>query len=101
TWIFKNADHKEFPASIHVLMEKFIHSDGTMTVFTDPSYPQYMIFDKDTQQIAPYEGSPIEDVVEEPMSIRERCLRFVRAIIIFIFNALGIEIPGFSATAAA
>ena len=101
TWIFKNADHKEFPASIHVLMEKFVHSDGTMTVFTDPSYPQYMIFDKDTQQIAPYEGSPIEDVVEEPMSIRERCLRFVRAIIVFIFNALGIDVPGLTTPKAA
>lgn len=86
TWIFKNADHKEFPASIHVLMEKFIHSDGTMTVFTDPLYPQYMIFDKDSQQITPYEGLPVEDVVNEPMSIKDYCLRFVNAILAFFFR---------------
>ncbi len=94
TWIIKDSSHKDFPESIHVLMEKFMHSDGTMTVFTDPAYPQYMVKDAETDQITPYEGSPVEDVVEKPMSIRERCLRFVNAILAFIFNALGIEIPG-------
>ena len=84
TWIFKNADHKEFPQSIHVLMEKFMHSDGTMTVFTDENYPQYMVFDKETQQIAPYTGSSVEDVVDQPMSIKDYCLRFVNALIAFL-----------------
>ncbi len=101
TWIIKNSSHKDFPDSIHVLMEKFVHSDGTMTVFTDPAFPQYMLCEDETRALVPYEGVPVEDVVEKPMSIRDYCLRFVRAILAFIFNALGIEIPGFSATAAA
>ncbi len=87
-WIIKDSDHKNFPDCEHALMEKFMHSDGTMTVFTDENYPQYMVFDADTQQIAPYEGSPQEDVVEKPMSIKDYCLRFVNAILAFFYRIL-------------
>ncbi|MBQ3519767.1 MAG: hypothetical protein IJA31_10670 [Clostridia bacterium] len=86
TWIIKDSSHKNFPDSEHVLMEKFIHSDGTMTVFTDDNYPQYMIYDAESGVLTPYEGSPVEDVVEKPMTIKEYCIRFVNAILAFIYK---------------
>lgn len=87
-WVIKDSAHKNFPDSEHVLMEKFMHSDGSMTVFTDENYPQYMIFDTETQQLSAYAGSPAEDVVEQPMSIKDYCLRFVNAILAFFYRIL-------------
>ena len=98
TGFIKNSTHVDFPNSIHVLMEKFLHSDGTMTVFSDPSYPQYMIKNED-DSISPYAGEPIEDIVQEPMSIRDIVFRFVNALLNFIFKWLGIDIPGIVETA--
>lgn len=91
TWFIKDSTHKNFPDSEHVLMQKFMHSDGNMTVFADADYPQYMIFNAETGAITPYEGSPVEEVVDEPMSIRDYCLRFVNAILAFLFKLFGLD----------
>lgn len=93
TWIIKESSHKNFPDSEHVLMERFLHSDGTMTVFTDAAYPQYLLFDEQTGQLSPYEGLPLEEVVDEPMSIYDYCMRFVDAILSLIARFLKSILP--------
>lgn len=43
TWITYNTQHKDFNSDTDVLMRKFLESDGTMTVNTDPEYPRFTV----------------------------------------------------------
>lgn len=53
TWFIKNITHKNFPDSIFDLILSIIQSKSQFTVWDDENYPQYMIYDKNTDGIAP------------------------------------------------
>ncbi len=61
TWFVKNLKHDVFPGSMDLLFGEMIRNDG-YTVNSDPDYPQYMIFEKETGKILPMteENSDIE-----------------------------------------
>lgn len=44
TWYIKNLYHTPFPDCVNDLMVKFINSDGTMTVWSDPQFTQFLNF---------------------------------------------------------
>jgi len=44
TWFIYGSEHRDFPEIIHDFMLKFVNADGNMTVFTDPTAPQFMIY---------------------------------------------------------
>lgn len=52
TWFIKNMKHANFPDSINRLFDRIINIDG-FTVFNDADYPQYLVFDDETQLIYP------------------------------------------------
>lgn len=59
TWFIKNIKHDNFPAIFNVIFEKFCASDGLMTVWSDPEYPQY--FDLVDGKVVIDDGSDAED----------------------------------------
>ena len=59
TWFFKDLFHNYFPETVDPLIMQFIHSNGEMTVFDDPQWPQYMHCEPKTYEITP--GVTVDD----------------------------------------
>ncbi len=80
TWFIKNIKHDQFPATFNTLFQKFCASDGTMTVETDESYPQY--FDFVDGQVVVDKGEDPEDTSwsDSPFAV---FIRFFTAIFNF------------------
>lgn len=53
TWIIKDMDHMDFDYCVDELIAEILNSHGTMTVFSNPKYPQYMVFEKENHKIVP------------------------------------------------
>lgn len=55
TWYVKGLAHMEFPDCLDKLLFKLVNGHD-FTVFSDENYPQYWIYDKDTDDIYPDNG---------------------------------------------
>lgn len=53
TWFIKDLYHNYFPATVDPLIMSFVHSNGEMTIFDDPQWPQYVSCDRTTYAITP------------------------------------------------
>lgn len=52
TWFVKNLNHDIFPVTMDLLFGEMIRNDG-YTVFSDPDYPQYLVFNENPERIEP------------------------------------------------
>lgn len=87
TWFFKNISHDPFPASIDKLIMEFIHSNGTLTVFDNENYPQYMKYNPEDQTIAPLsEDDNDKENTDGPAGFFGTFIRFFKALFVFIAN---------------
>ncbi len=76
TWFIKNSAHAAFPDSIDDLMAAFINSKGTMTVFDNPAYPQFLEYNESDESIKPVDG--LDPEVPEDGSNEKRFASFIR-----------------------
>lgn len=53
TWFVKNIIHKTFPKAVNRLIDAIVNNGSDFTVFSDPELPQYMLYDKDANEITP------------------------------------------------
>ena len=53
TWFVKNIIHKTFPKAINRLIDAIVNNGSDFTVFSDPELPQYMLYDKEANEITP------------------------------------------------
>lgn len=53
TWFIKNNTHGDFPSCVDSLMLEIFASGGTMTVFDNEAYPQYLAYDEVTNTLTP------------------------------------------------
>lgn len=60
TWYIYGSEHRDFPEIIHQFMFKFLKADGNMTVFSDPSAPQFMVYEGEEDN-----GDTLTPMVEE------------------------------------
>ena len=44
TWIVYQCEHSDFPSAVNQLLRRFFETDGAMTVFSDPAFPQYLTY---------------------------------------------------------
>ncbi len=47
TWFVKNLEHNNFPESMNILVSEIVNNDG-FTVASDAAYPQFLVYDCDT-----------------------------------------------------
>lgn len=53
TWFIKNLEHSNMPSSIEYdLFAKIFNNSNYMTVFDDPSHPQYMLYNSDSRSLS-------------------------------------------------
>lgn len=88
TWIIYKNEHKDFPEGIHSMMLQFFRSNGEMTVFSDPSSPQYLVYDEQSDTVSPMTGDdvtpPEPEKPKTKESFKEMALRFLRSLFAFI-----------------
>lgn len=76
TWFIKDCAHAAFPESLDTLMAAFINSKGTMTVFSDEKYPQFLQYNEADESITPVEG--LDPEVPQEGSNENRFSVFIR-----------------------
>lgn len=83
TWFIKNMKHANFPESINRLFDKIINIDG-FNVFSDASYPQFLVYDDESSEIYP--------MTSENMNTTERYnpdfFKALKKILEFLFNLI-------------
>lgn len=52
TWFIKNIFHTNFPETVNGLVSDIVNNDG-FTVNSNPEYPQYLLFDKESGEVVP------------------------------------------------
>ncbi len=53
TWVIKNCSHSYFPSCINDMLVYILRYPGRMTVYNEANYPQYMVFDKESNTVSP------------------------------------------------
>ena len=53
TWYIKNLPHMDFNSPASGLLEKILNFDGDLTVFDDPTFPQYLYYDENAYTFSP------------------------------------------------
>ena len=66
TWFIKNIEHNQFPSFFNDLFDEFCQSGGTMTVFNEEKYPQYLdyvdgkvVIDESEEDVSKWTNDPI------------------------------------------
>ena len=92
TWFLKNLFHFEFPEAANYLLREIVNSKGQMTVFDNESYPQYLDYNIEADQLTPVTGldpeEPEKGSGEERFSI---FIRFFTAILNFFTKLINGE----------
>ena len=96
TWYVYGVKHKNFPSCIHTdIMNKFFESNGTLTVFSDETIPQYLTFiseDEDGEKgyltpLTSENGFTVTEInVPSKQSIFEKVINFVNTLLNFLKN---------------
>ena len=92
TWFIYGSGHTEFPAIIHDFMMKFLKANGNMTVFSDPTAPQYMFYtgpEDNGDTLVPMTAENAQEldsgnVVFKKVNWKDMIRRFFQAILAFL-----------------
>ena len=88
TWVVYNSNHQDFPACINEIIADFFASDGTMTVFNQEKFPQFLYCtggDDENTAVMPMTkengAQPNTEASHTKTTIREKFVEFLKMII--------------------
>lgn len=79
TWFIKDCDHEYFPDDVEKLFVE-IFNNKDFTVFDNEKYPQYMIYNKETDLIEPLTAENLDTKPEYRTTFFEALSTFVKSI---------------------
>ena len=82
TWFIKNLAHKDFPECVEYLFAHILDTDAT--VFDSEDYPQYMVYDEQTQRISPMTAENCDTSARYRHTFIEALKRFIKAVLTLI-----------------
>ena len=77
TWFIKNLAHKDFPECVERLFDHIFNEDAT--VFDSEEYPQYMVYDAETETISPMTEENCDTTARYRHTFFEALRRFIKA----------------------
>lgn len=80
TWFIKNLEHMEFPDEVNRLFDAILN-DKTMTVHTNEQYPQYLVWDDETQTLHAQTADNCDTTARYRTSFFRAFVRFWRALV--------------------
>lgn len=78
TWFIKNLEHKDFPECVERLFDFILNEDAT--VFDSALYPQYMVFDSETQSISAMTADNCDTTARYRQTFFAALRRFFKAV---------------------
>lgn len=91
TWIVKGLEHKVFPVCVEELISAFFITDGDMNINTYDVFPQFLVYDANTNSMEPMTEENSGYQSWEDNSIFSALIRFFRSIIAMFARLFGIE----------
>ena len=85
TWFIKDIDHAHFPDYIEKIFVNIINIDG-FTVFDNPDFPQYLVYDKSTDTIVPMTDANMNTNAKWDVSYFTALKRFIESLYTIIKN---------------
>lgn len=82
TWFIKDLKHDNFPECVERLFDHILNNDAT--VFDSEEYPQYMVYDRETESIAPQTAENCDTTARYRHTFFEALRRFWKAVIALI-----------------
>lgn len=79
TWFIKNLVHDYFPSCVNGLVSEIINNDG-YNVFSSGEYPQYLVFDDESETIFPMSASNLNTTDNWHITFFEALRRFWEAL---------------------
>ncbi|MBQ7546527.1 MAG: hypothetical protein IJT41_06160 [Clostridia bacterium] len=83
TWFIKNLEHTNFPACVERLFD-YILNDAGHTVRSSETYPQFLVYNEETQTLAPQTQDNCDTTARYRHTFFEALRRFVKALYTFI-----------------
>lgn len=83
TWFIKNLEHKTFPDDVNNLLDSIVNNDD-FTVFDDPDFTQYMVYDDATDTISPMTGENCDTTQRYNVSFFDALKKFIASAVHFI-----------------
>lgn len=85
TWFIKGLKHDHFPDYIENIFTEIINNDG-YTVFDNPEYPQYLVYEKDTDIVVPMIEKNMNTTAHWDVSFSDALVTFVKSLFTIIKN---------------
>lgn len=79
TWFIKDLEHDYFPDDVENLFVEIINNDN-FTVFDNPKYPQYLVYEESTDTIVPMTADNMDTTTRWDVSFFEAVSRLVKSI---------------------
>lgn len=79
TWFIKDCDHEYFPDDVENLFAEIINNDD-FTVFDDEKYPQYMLYNAETDLIEPLVAENLDTKPEYRTTFLEAFVTFTKSV---------------------
>lgn len=85
TWFIKDLKHEHFPSYVDKLFAEIINTDG-FTVFDNPLFPQYLVYQSDTDTVVPMTAENMNTTVRWDVSFTDALVTFVKSLFTIIKN---------------
>ena len=79
TWFIKDIDHDVFPDHVENIFTQIINVDG-FTVFDNPEYPQYLVYDQSTDKVGPLTEANMNTNVKWDVTFFEALKKFFESL---------------------
>lgn len=81
TWCIKDCTHMNMPDCVNNLFAEIFSYDGYFTVFDNEKFPQYLLFDRKTQEIVPLTSENCNSNEEwQPKNVFQRIFAMIKAL---------------------
>lgn len=91
TWFIKNSTHEDFNTAINKLIYAILGSKDQFTIWDDPSYPQYLDYDKANNKLTPVtKPDPTGETGNENNNFIEKLVAAFQKIVLFFKSLFGI-----------
>ncbi len=87
TWFIKDCDHEHFPADVENLFVEIFNNKG-FTVFVDDNYPQFMVYNRNTDKIEPMTVENLDTKPQYRTTFTEAFKIFVKSVFGIVRNYL-------------
>lgn len=79
TWFVKDLEHTNFPDDIENIFTEIVNNDG-FTVFDNPKYPQYLVYDESSNLVLPMTEENMDTTTRWDVSFLEALTTLVKSI---------------------